>query len=675
MKKFYEYNNQQVNEGKFSDETTENVHPTGSNSEETGIFGVTNYTPVIVTGAAAGGVYLTYKTVKGILSFVRGMISVGKIGRTIRNTVDNKAFSASEEAYNKRLNGAYNVYKKKIITADGVKKAKQISTWFKYNGLEGIKNRKVRRAVVKAVMDCGNDFEAAAKKVKAFYKEGKISKYTADTFEDFVTDPKQSNQVKKLMVKINSKRVANAGMARRSVNGAVNIIKNAKLTKNVVNSSVWKSFGKVVAKYGGKTIAKFIPFVGWASLIWDVVDITLWLAGDASLYEPEEGWRDAKHSSTKNADAKKTYEIIGSSIINTINLIGGPANNLINGGLGGDLILRHDTSIIEKDPELYSTFITDLDILMSNSELVQGFEDLIESQSSIVSDVKDSYNGINVSGMKDDDDWDVIKEAGNYYELDSDTNVYGVKVAEDIGTFTEYFSIPGMNAMGWASVFTSEDYLESVAKEYSIDGRDIIELLYYSYKATNLYGSNFESFDYDSFRRIFIYVLGKNGKEFYSKYKMILSTFKVGIVKDGVWAEFGDMNDYINQIKNVVSKSINEMKGKSSSSTMALTNPILSVGVVFAVIQMIINILQSNIYFLNNLENSQLSFDIKQKVSEEVVRIGDESSDKENEELIKKAEKTKVDTSSSMKDTPTVDQKEEERKGGLEKISGYDDYL
>lgn len=678
MKKFYEYNNQKLQEGAFSDENTSDIEviDNSENSEDT-----FNATPIVAGGITAAGLgvggYVAYKAGKKLIQFLVGG-GAAMLGKTISDLKDAGTIAGSMADYNKEVSGAVNAMKSKFITSEGKLIAKELNTIFK---TFGISDKKTMQTAIKLVMSAGDNVDDVIKNLKYLKDDGKISKYTIDKVEDFLTDPKNTDKVKKLINADNTLKLKNGKIVKKTLNTFGNFAKRmGGGTFKIGRKLAGKALTYIMARTAGKILSRAIPYAGWALLAWDAIEVTMWLAGDSNFYEPEEGWSGAKHGRAKLDDSKKTYNIIGTSITTSIALIGGSVNKYfkeasndentfdINYNFPSQYNGKYNVS--EEEMEEWTKFVIDLDKGLTDSPYIANMNKLLQIFSTITADITSDFNSINITGKKDAEDWEVIKDAGSAYSLDDDSNIYGVEVAEDLGSFFEYFFIPGLNSMGWATVFTSEQYLESMDKEYGFAGDfNILEFLYVSHKKINLTDITYDNFDINSFKNVVTLLLGN---DFYNKHQKIFSKLEYGSMDGETWKKIADINKYVEMIGSIMNTELNSIYN-NKQKMFAITKPILSIAAVYAIYGMLSDILKSGAKYFTNVYNSTFAQDVVNGCQDSEIEEGIQEDEDEDANL--QSELEKADRIESGKGEIETNDTIQTKKSEFQSISGYGDYL
>jgi len=681
MKKFYEYNkynnNQKLQEGVFSDENTSDIEIVNNSDESGDTF---NATPIVAGGLTATGLgiggYITYKAGKKLIQFLVGG-GAAMLGKTISDLKDAGTIAGSMSDYNKEVSGAVNAMKSKFITSEGKIIAKELNTIFK---TFGISDKKTMQTAIKLVMSAGDNVDDVIKNLKYLKDDGKISKYTIDKIEDFITDPKNTDKVKKLINADNALKLKNGGMVKKTFNTFGNFAKRIGSGGfKIGRSAAGKALTRITASIVGRALGRALPGIGWAMLAWDAIELTMWLAGDSKFYEPEEGWSGAKHGRAKLEDSKKTYSIIGTSITTSIGLISGSVNKYFKEASNDENVLDINYNFPSKYNEKYNVseeemqewidFVIDLDRGLTDSPYIANMNKLLQTFSTITADITSDFNSINITGKKDAEDWEIIKDAGTAYSLDEDTNIYGIEVAEDLGSFFEYFFIPGLNSMGWATVFTSEQYLESMDKEYGFVGDfNILEFLYVSHKKINLTDITYDNFDINSFKNVVTLLLGN---DFYNKYQKIFSKLEYGSMDGEKWKKVADINKYVEMIGGVMNTELNNIYN-NKQKMFAITKPILSIAAVYAIYGMLSDILKSGAKYFTNVYNSTFEQDVINGCQDLEIEEGMQEDEDEDATLQSELEKAdRIESGIGEIEADTIQTKKSE----FQSISGYNNYL
>lgn len=667
MKKFYEY--QKLNEEDKSNISALNV------------------------GVGLGGGLLalfgSIKIAKGFfkktLGFISGAFADGVAGSTLGQAFNMSGVSITEGEFLKKTNTLYKQLRRTYITADGLKRAKDLTSLFKDLGLSGRSKavKALRRNAVKIVMMHGNDTAIMLKKLNNL--KG-LDKNFIDNFENIVNNTNKKN-VKNIILQSGKGQIGTGGPIKRAINKIgrptatsakrmSNIVKATKLGKYVTNTKVWSTVLR-----GTKFFGKFIPYVGAAFLAWDAYDAVSYLIGNDELYEPEEGWRNAKHSTTINKDAAKTYNIIANGIKASINKIGGSVKEYLNNDLNNNLILSlPKNKFVSEDGNYtdiglqWTNFAIDLDKQLAISELGEMLNNIMESENYLESEIKDEYEGINISGLSDSDNWDLLKKCAQKYRLESEDNVYGTQLAEETGNWIDYFFIPGFKAMGWATVFTSEDYLASIG----VKDKKILKLLYLSYNASNMYGTDLSNFSLDSFRNIIKIIAGD---DFYNKHKNVLLSLEFGIrQQDGTIKKEGNINDYIKDMQIVMSNALDSQMKLTGDKKMLLSTPVLSIGVLYGVLLMLNNILLSYVTWYVDFEKELQIAITEEKIVNEITVKGEEYSNEEDLQIEKEIEeetigKKSIDSENIETEESGETEESNKKPNTLSSLSGFEDYL
>ena len=169
--------------------------------------------------------------------------------------------------------------------------------------------------------------------------------------------------------------------------------------------------------------------------------------------------------------------------------------------------------------------------------------------------------------------------------------------------------------------------------------------------------------DINDFVNIMDFLLGP---EFYKKHKKTISRIEYGFVDNGIWKKEGDLNSYILIAGGVMNDALQKIK--ADSKTFVMTKPILAVGLTFAVISMLGDILDSGVKWLQHFETSLLKAEVENMAIEEQVEKGIEAEEQEEQEIKAEVEGEEVNQGSDKGAENIPD-------SSIRRISGFNDYI
>lgn len=286
------------------------------------------------------------------------------------------------------------------------------------------------------------------------------------------------------------------------------------------------------------TSTAFLVVAGVAIAVWG----TFYLIGDLDMYEILELWSGGKHGD-KATDrdyeehVENTYKAAGSGLLSA-KITGLTFLSRLNAKYQKEgkitIRLRDSEKVVEANAEeylkLYEILDRELDDVPLITEIFAG-----KDEKEWVEKVKENYHGLNVSGRKNIDNYDILKAYVTKYMLedeDDPKNPYMESVAEEsegwYSTFFENF-IPGMSPLGWASWMLSEEYLNNMNSVTKLKSREWLYKAMNSYWIAKVENLDASSFTVEQFAQMSTHVLG-NG--ILTKKLHVLNNLEYGIIND-----------------------------------------------------------------------------------------------------------------------------------------------
>ena len=405
-----------------------------------------------------------------------------------------------------------------------------------------------------------------------------------------------------------------------------------KLAKSAISPLL-----KLGAKLG-LTVSGVGTAVGVVLLAADVYQVATWLNGDEAFFEPEEGWENGKHTkSGQRKESEKVYEMMNTSLQMAIT-IGKEASSAMIATFSPGFIIgpppyEGNESFFEKDLDKYASFLANTAEAVEKNILINRFDNSDKSDDDILDMIKSDYQGYSVTGS-DVDDYDIIDDVMTKYKLNTEENIYsmvlGEEAGEGVGAWIENAIgfVPGLNALGWAHLFLSEDYIDSIDKISDVDKKPIIGLIHRAQMAITMDQGNVKIEERDV-ARIVSALTGS-----LSSNTDIISDLVIGEL-DGDSKEMtplGDIQDVLNVISNHINSSYSSVISRNTK--VPITKGIMALSALVAVREMLrFVVLGGGAYFAIVEGMAVIAETIRDDVNKILDDAGIEADDELSEEM------------------------------------------
>jgi hypothetical protein len=383
-------------------------------------------------------------------------------------------------------------------------------------------------------------------------------------------------------------------------------------SKNINKSSFLKTFGGIITSTY-KTI-KTTPglknkvIAGGVGLTASVLGYFLW---NSDMFEIAEQWKSKKHYKDKNdTNSKNIYGLITKGFFQSRDIGTGIVENL-NSYLGFDskeyCLLKIDDNTLSENLVAYDNGIDELDYCLNEGDFVKSILGTTNTENDWVEMIKTSYHDIPISGKSNLDDYGTIKNFISKWNLDGGSNYYDKELAEDstgiLDSNTNLFT-PGMNVLGWATFFTSDDYLNNVNSLGYLKNRKFLTYVMRAYWITKVNNLDASNFSVNQFCKL-VEILSDGNKNIYTNPSFVsnINYCKFGEMKSksgmGVIHKIGRFQDLLTLIgKNITEKS---KQIATTDETGAVTNVTISFALLWATMQLLFLLQNSTMVNLGQL--------------------------------------------------------------------------
>lgn len=388
------------------------------------------------------------------------------------------------------------------------------------------------------------------------------------------------------------------------------------------------------------------------------VFVTLYLAGNSEMKEIFQIWKDGRHGPNKGSDAKEVYKNVSAGLY-AAKLVGISFLKYICSKYPeGHFIIRIKD---EKNSEQYiEDYFTKMDFLgeaLAKSDLMTNIF-AGEKASDWVDEIEKEYAGLQVSGRKKTDNYDIMKAYVIKYMLEDESaaeNYYKKELAEEAeGWFSTFFDnfIPGMSILGWSSWMISESYINNINTLVDLKQRPWlweVAKTYWTYKVKDL---SIEDFSIDDFAKLSKRITGKDSIVSNPNF---LKQLEYGyLTEEGQYFKEGTFEELLKRCgKYVTHKS---MENAQNSKAIPVTNLTMSFSALYATYSLLFNIYEGAVTYLALMQLVGSISDAERKIlgkykvddeydSGEIVDQGDTGSKAEKEKEEKKDTSAKAEIS------------------------------
>lgn len=300
--------------------------------------------------------------------------------------------------------------------------------------------------------------------------------------------------------------------------------KTGQLAMNFAKSpSVWARLGGIFLTSTGGTgaLTGTVGFlgltpVGWITLgVIAISGIFIYTFWNDDMYEIDEIWKSKKHNKGKqDAFTKQIYDLItkglfesrilGTGIIEEFAKI--TKNKKFSDG--EKLVIRLSNDALIKEGYRYDEGVGQLDKIFKSSEMQKTIIGTSTTSADWIDDVKNNYDGFPISGKENLDDYGTIKKFVTKWMFENssnDKNYYGKSLAEDSeGWFDTKFdtATPGLNTLGYATYFLSEDYLNNINSLGLLKNKRLLWMVMQSYWITKISNLDASTFSINQFCKL-----------------------------------------------------------------------------------------------------------------------------------------------------------------------------
>jgi len=383
-----------------------------------------------------------------------------------------------------------------------------------------------------------------------------------------------------------------------------------KVSKNIANSNILKTF-TTFAGNSIKTASKspkgvFALVTATTTFSVSILTYFLW---NSDMVEIAEQWKTKKHYKDKNDTiSKNIYTLITKGLFQARDIGTGVVeriNSMLGMGDGQYCIVRPEDSELAKNIEGYDKSISDVEYCLLEGDFVKTILATTNTETDWINDIKINYHNLPISGKSNLDDYGTIKNFVTKWDLESSNNYYGKTLSEGATGIIDTnigLSTPGMNALGWATFFTSEDYLNNINSLNLLKDRKMLMYVIKSYWVTKVNNLDASNFSVNQFCKL-VEVLSDGKKSVYTDpnfvSNLMYAEFKEGVGSDGSLGLVKKIGNFQSLLTMLGKNITNEFKKiAKTEDTGAITNATISFALLWATSQLL--------YYIQNCTYSTL---------------------------------------------------------------------